>query len=105
MKKGPKIVLRKRIQDSDIISGFEKLTKIRLPKPPVEIPVELHIETVYWEMDMTKESSRREYKRLLDLFGLPFKTENASRLKFFMKRKCWYDVLFEVHAIEYQERK
>jgi len=68
MKKRPKIVLRKRIQDAEMISGFEKLTKIRLPKPPIEIPVEEHMETVRWEMDMTRESSREEYKKLLDLF-------------------------------------
>ena len=105
MKKRPKIVLRKRIQDAEMISAFEKLTKIYLPKPPIEIPVEKHMETVRWEMDMTKESSRKEYKKLLDLFNLPFKTDNASRLRFFMRRKCWYDVLFEVHAIEYKERK
>lgn len=100
MKKRPKIVLRKRIQDAKMINAFEKLTKICLPKPPIEIPVEKHMETVRWEMDMTKESSRKEYKKLLDLFGLPFKTENASRLQFLMKRKCWYDVLFEVYTVE-----
>jgi hypothetical protein len=101
MKKRPKIILRKRIQNAEMISGFEKLSKIDLPKPPIEIPVELHMETVQWEMDMTKESSRKEYKKLLDLFNLPFKTENASRLKLLMRRKCWYDVFFEVYAIEY----
>jgi len=99
MKKRPMIILRKRIQDADMISNFEKLTKLRLPKPPSEIPVELHMETLLWEMDMTKESSRKAYKTLVDLFKLPFKIDNASRLEFRMRRRCWYDVIFEVRVI------
>jgi len=100
MMKKPKIILRKQIKDAAMISAFEELTKIKLPNPPCDIPIEDHILSVQWEMDMTRESARNEYKKILNLFELPFKTENSSRLIFFMKRKCWYDVLFEVYTQE-----
>ena len=100
MNNRPKIILRKRIQDATMISEFEKLTKIKLPNPPSEIPIEEHMLSVKWEMDMLKESARDEYKEIVNLFELPFKTDNASRLIFFMKRKCWYDILFEVYTVE-----
>jgi len=105
MLKGNKIILRKRIKDFEMISGFEKLSNIDLPHPPRDLPVEVHREVVSWMMDMTKEDSVKMYKKLLTLFELPFKTNNASRLYFKLHRTCWYDVLFEVYDFENKDTR
>lgn len=102
MQKTHKIVLRKRIKDYEMITGFEKLSNIKLPYPPQNIPVEENYKILTWSMDMTKASSIAEYKKLLQLFELPFKTDDAERLYFRIKRLCWWDMLFEVYA-PYQE--
>lgn len=100
MQKGTKIVLRKRIQDHAVIKGFEKLSNMKLPHPPQDIPVEENYKALVWSMDMKRTSSIDEYKKILELFELPFKTNGADRLYFRIKRLCWYDILFEVYEIE-----
>ena len=100
MLNGNKIVLRKRILDHKMITGFEKISGIKLPHPPQELPIEEHLQVTTWEMDMNNEKSVHRYKELLDLFDLPFKTNGSSRLYFVMKRYCWWDVLFEVYEMD-----
>lgn len=95
-----KIVLRKRITDHQMIKDFEKTTNLKLPKPPLELPIEENIHSLTWEMDMSRDTAVSEYKKLLSLFGLPFKTDGVDRLYFVMKRVCWWNVLFEVYRIE-----
>lgn len=95
-----RIVLRKRIKDHQMIKEFESLSRIKLPNPPLELPIEEHLQVLKWEMDMTKDSTVQEYKKLLSLFELPFKTDGADRLHFVIKRYCWWDILFEVYKIE-----
>jgi len=97
MKRKHTIILRKRIQNEEIIKKFETLTKMKLPYPPLEIPIKKHTQILTWEMDMTKESARNEYQKLVNLFELPFRTNSAKRLLFIVHRKCWYDILFEVY--------
>ena len=97
MQKTNKIILRKRITDHDMIINFEKLTGMKLPLPPLEIPAEKHCKVLTWTMNLTKETSTKKYKELLELFDLPFKINNQDELFFKMKRVCWWDVLFEVY--------
>jgi hypothetical protein len=104
MLDGNRIVLRKRIRDYEMITEFEKLSNLKLPNPPLDIPVEDHRLSLTWTMDMKKESSLKSYKKMLQLFNLPFKTNGASRLWFVMRRDCWWDVLFSVYDLEYQIR-
>ncbi len=95
-----RIILRKRIKDHQMIKGFESLSGIKLPNPPLELPIEEHLQVLTWEMDMTKDSAVQEYKKILSLFNLPFRTDGADCLHFFIKRYCWWDILFEVYKIE-----
>ena len=99
MQKRNKIVLRKRIRNSSMINGFEKLANMKLPDPPKDIPVEEHRLVLTWSMDMTNVASRKAYKELVELFELPYKTNGAKRLYFLMHRTCWWDVLFEVYEL------
>jgi hypothetical protein len=97
MQKGVKIVLRKRITEESMIAGFEKLSGIKLPPPPLEEPKELHVMTSIWTFDLSKESGIAAYKELLELFELPFKTNGAKKLLCKMRRFGWHDVIFEAH--------
>ena len=97
MQKTNKIILRKRITNYTMIINFEKFTGMRLPLPPSELPIERHCKVLTWTMDLTKDASIKKYKKLLELFDLPFKDNNQDELFFKMKRVCWWDVLFEVY--------
>jgi len=97
MRKGVKIVLRKRITEEHMIKGFEKLSGQKLPPPPLDIPKELHTMAHTWTFDLSRESGLAAYKELLELFELPFKTNGAKKLFCKMIRHGWYNVMFEAH--------
>lgn len=97
MKKGIKVILRKRITEEHMLVGYEKLSGVKLPPPPLEEPKELNVMTNIWTFDLTRESTIIEYKKLLNLFNLPYKTNGANKIFCKMRRFNLYDVIFEVH--------
>jgi len=96
MNKNRKIILRKRIKDENIIREFEILSEIKLPLPPLEVPIERHIKTLSWTFDLSRDKTMVIYKQLLTLFKLPLKSKN-NILYCRIKRTCWYDITFEVY--------